>query len=303
MVRNELQLVKILVIISFCAIFSCSSENMASPPPFNGPKAFDYLSRQVSFGPRIPGTDAHTQTADWILSVLRSHTPTVSFQPFTGISDGAETSMKNILASFYPEKNSRILLCAHWDSRPHADRDPDLSKRAEPVPGANDGASGVAVLMVIAEIIAVTEPLMGVDIVLFDGEDGGEYGNNDSWLLGSRHFAKSMPSAYRPDFAILLDMIGDKDLSLTRDYYSVNSAPLLWGKIVSHAASLGIPVSGKTLSVLDDHVPLIERGIRAVDLIDFDYPSWHTVADTPDKCSPESLEKIGMLLLKLMYEK
>ncbi|MFC1551801.1 M28 family peptidase [Candidatus Latescibacterota bacterium] len=303
MVRNEFQLVKILVIICFCFVFSCSSENMAAPPPFDGSHAFDYLSRQVSFGPRIPGTDAHAETADWILSVLRGQTSTVSFQPFTGISDGAETGMKNILASFYPEKSGRILLCAHWDSRPHADRDPDPSKRMEPVPGANDGASGVAVLLVIAEIIAETEPLMGVDIVFFDGEDGGEYGNNNSWLLGSRHFAKMMPSTYRPDFAVLLDMIGDKDLSLSRDYYSTNSAPLLWGKIVSHAASLGIPVSAETIGVLDDHVPLIERGIRAVDLIDFDYPSWHTVADTPDKCSPESLGKIGGLLLKLLYEK
>ena len=131
----------------------------------------------------------------------------------------------------------------------------------------------------------------------------GEYGNNGSWLLGSRHFAKTIPSTYRPDFAVLLDMIGDRDLTLSRDYYSTDSAPLLWGKIVSHCASLGIPVSVETIGVLDDHVPLIKRGIRAVDLIDFDYPSWHTVADTPDKCSPESLGKIGGLLLKLLYEK
>ncbi|MFC1489775.1 M28 family peptidase [Candidatus Latescibacterota bacterium] len=302
MVPTGVQLIKNFLLVCFFTVCSCSAENNASTPSFNNGKAFDYLSRQVSFGPRIPGTKAHTETADWIISVLREQTSNVSFQPFTGISDGAEKDMKNIMASFYPEKSNRILLCAHWDCRPHADRDPDLSKQKDPVPGANDGASGVAVLMVIAEIIANAEPLMGVDIVLFDGEDGGDYGNNDSWLLGSRHFAKTMPAGYKPEYAILLDMIGDRDLSLSREYYSVNSAPLLWGKIVMHCETIGIPISGETIGVLDDHVPLIDRGIKAVDLIDFDYPSWHTVSDTPDKCSPESLGKIGELLLKLMYE-
>ncbi|MFC1537935.1 M28 family peptidase [Candidatus Latescibacterota bacterium] len=303
MVRNEFQLVILFVIICFCVVCSCSAENIAITHSFDSEKAFDYLNRQVLFGPRIPGTAPHAETADWIFSILSEQTSDVSYQSFTGLSGGSETAMKNILASFYPEKNNRVLLCAHWDSRPHADRDPDRSKQLEPVPGANDGASGVAVLLVIAEILAKTEPVMGVDIVFFDGEDGGEYGSDESWLLGSRHFAKTMPPTYRPEYAILLDMIGDRDLSLSRDYYSTNSAPLLWRKIVMHCESLGIPVSGETIGILDDHVPLIERGIRAVDLIDFDYPYWHTVSDTPDKCSPESLGKIGKLLLKLLYEK
>ncbi len=302
MVRNEFQLVKILVLVCICGTFSCSAENMAASPPFDSQKAFDYLKNQVAFGPRIPGTEAHTETANWIVSILREHTASVSMQQFTGMSAGKETVMKNILASFYPEKSRRILLCAHWDTRPFADRDPHKSNHMLPVPGANDGASGVAVLLEISEIIAGTEPPRGVDIVLFDGEDGGDYGNNESWLLGSRYFARTMPASYRPEFAVLLDMIGDKNLSLSRDYYSVSSAPALWGKVVSYATEIGIPVSGDTVGILDDHVPLIERGIKAVDLIDFDYPSWHTVEDTPDKCSPESLGKIGELVLRLVYE-
>jgi len=302
MVRNEIQLVAALVAVSIIAVWSCSTVNKADTPLFDSGKAFEYLNRQVSFGPRVPGTKAHNEASKWIASVLREHTPYVSYQTFRDTFGGSEAEMKNIMASFYPDKKERVLLCAHWDSRHLADRDPDCTKWNQPVPGANDGASGVAVLLVIAAVIEAKEPPVGVDIVFFDGEDGGEYGKNETWLLGSRYFAKVMPPSYRPEYAILLDMIGDKDLELSSDSNSMYAAPLLWEKIIKHCESLGITVSSDNIGILDDHVPLIERGIRSVDIIDFDYPFWHTISDTPDKCSRESLGKIGELVLKILYE-
>lgn len=300
--RNKFQLIAAIILISFLAAESCSNAKKVNIPPFDNIKAFEYLTRQVSFGPRVPGTKAHDDTRKWLVSILREHTPYVSVQTFRGTFGDSEVEMKNIMASFYPEKKERVLLCAHWDSRHHADRDPDSTKWTQPVPGANDGASGVAVLLEIAGVLAKVEPPAGVDIVFFDGEDLGEYGNNSTWLLGSRYFAKAMPLSYRPKYAILLDMIGDKDLTLSSDINSIDSAPHLWNRIIKHCESLGIPVSDKKTRILDDHVPLIERGIPTVDLIDFAYPYWHTVSDTPDKCSSESLGKIGELILKILYE-
>ena len=277
---------------------SCESEHI---PGFDGTRAFTYLEKQVSFGPRVPGTEPHEKTCDWLTKQLRAHTSHVALQHFTGSIGGNDYEMTNIIATFYPDKTDRILLCAYWDCRPFADRDPDIENRSKPVPGANDSASGVAVLLEIAGIIAVQEPPVGIDIVFFDGEDGGEYGNNDSWILGSQYFAQKMQPSYRPRYSILLDMIGDKDLSLSRDYYSMESAPALWARIEKSSKTLGITISPETKGIIDDHIPLIKRGIPSVDLIDFDYPSWHTVSDTPDKCSAQSLGKIGALVLTVIY--
>jgi len=281
---------------------SCFGTGNPGPPKFDRDHAFGYLERQVSFGPRVPGTEAHEKTADWLVSVLRDYTSQVTVQPFNGTFGGTEASMKNILASFYPGTMKRVLLCAHWDSRHHADRDPDPAHHDMPVPGANDGASGVAVLLEIAGCLAGQEPPVGVDIVLFDGEDGGRYRDDASWLLGSRHFASVMPQNFRPEYALLLDMVGDSDLVLSSDFSSIKSAPRVWERIVRHCKALHIPIDSEPVGILDDHVPLIGRGIPSVDIIDFTYLFWHTVSDTPDKCSPESLGKIGELVLRLLYE-
>ena len=288
----------ILLIVLALFVQSCKT---TAVPPFDRERSFADLERQVAFGPRVPGTESHAKTRSWLTKQLRALSSHVAIQPFRDTFAGKESDMYNILASFYPDKQSRILLCAHWDSRPFADKDPSLSNHNKPVPGANDGASGVAVLLEIARIVKEHEPPVGVDIVFFDGEDGGDYGNDDTWLLGSRHFAKIMPSSYQPRYAILLDMIGDKDLSLSRDYYSMESAQRLWSQIVRYADTIGVPITSETRGIIDDHIPLIERGIPAVDLIDFDYASWHTVSDTPDKCSVLSLGKIGELVLTIIY--
>jgi len=296
---------KILRIAAFLIIIiaanSCNINLNVEIPPFDSNKAFGYLEYQVAYGPRVPGTKIHDDVINWLLEHLREHTEHVKVQEFSDIYAGAEIEMKNILASFYPEKTKRVLLCAHWDSRHYADRDPDSTKWTEPVPGANDGASGVAVLLEIAAGLAELEPAVGVDIVFFDGEDGGSYGNNATWLLGSRYFAEKMPSSYRPVFALLLDMIGDRDLQLSRDVNSIASAYKLWTRIEKLCKSFSIAISPYESNILDDHIPLIKRGIPSIDLIDFDYSYWHTVSDTPDKCSAESLEKIGKLVLTIIY--
>jgi glutaminyl-peptide cyclotransferase len=286
-------------------MLSCveSSAPVTGAPPFDSSRAFGYLERQVSFGPRVPGTKAHDEALVWIMAALRENTTFVGTQPFRDVFSGSEQDMQNIMASFYPENTRRILLCAHWDSRPHADQDTNTMKREDPVPGANDGASGVAVLLEVANALKLKKPPVGVDIVFFDGEDGGSENKPETWLLGSRYFARTMPSSFKPSEAILLDMIGDKNLSLSRDYNSLQSAPELWTKIVKVCGQLNITIESSEIGILDDHVPLIERGIPSVDLIDFNYPSWHTVSDTPDKCSASSLEKIGTLVLNIIYGK
>ncbi len=292
--------------VFLAGMVSCRQDTAVRPSGdavrFDQERAFGYLHEQVAFGPRVPGTEAHEKARGWIVNLLAGYTSHVTVQPFTGIIDGRETVMKNILCSFYPENTTRVLLCAHWDSRIYADRDPDPANAAKPVPGANDGASGVAVLLEAAASIAAREPPVGVDIVLFDGEDDGTNGQNETWLLGSRFFAETMPPGYRPQYAILLDMIGDRDLSLSRDVNSESAAPALWNRIENACAEQGIRIEPQAISLLDDHIPLIQRGIPAVDLIDFEYPYWHTASDTPDKCSAESLGRIGRLVLGIVYE-
>jgi hypothetical protein len=216
---------------------------------------------------------------------------------------GIELKLSNIVASFNPEKARRVLLCAHWDTRPFADQDPDTALRAEPILGANDGASGVAVLLEIARAISRSEPLLGVDIVLFDGEDGGSPGDQEGFCLGSKHFAR-VKGDYQPEFGILVDMVGDKDLVLYKEAYSARHARELTDSVWSKARQMGLLCFRDSVkhAVYDDHVPLLGAGIRVIDLIDFDYPYWHTTSDTPDKCSPESLQKIGDLLLHILYK-
>ncbi|MFQ5823301.1 MAG: DUF4910 domain-containing protein [bacterium] len=212
--------------------------------------------------------------------------------------------MTNIIASFAPEKNERILLCAHWDTRPWADQDPDLENRDKPILGANDGASGVAVLLEVAKTIQISEPKFGVDIIFFDGEDAGLPGQTDSYALGSQYFAKNKDFHYHPQFGILLDMVGDKDLQIYQEENSLEYAPQIVEKVWNKAQRLElqafIPTPG--YEVTDDHMPLLRAGIPCIDLIDFNYDYWHTLEDTPDKCSPESLAQVGQLLLSLLYE-
>ena len=286
----------------------------ASAPVFDGENAFRHIEKQCAFGARVPGSSAHQQCGDFLVDEFGKYADRVQQQPFTH-RDRRDTATvfagRNIIASFnlQPERGYRIMLAAHWDSRPFADKDPDSSLHNQPVPGANDGASGVAVLLEIARILHAQPLDFGVDIVLFDLEDIGDYGaalDSDSlngFCLGSQYFAETMDS-YRPKYGVLLDMIGDADLRIPREGYSQSNAgnvmQMIWQAAKAVNATAFVDEIGE--SVVDDHVPFLQRGIRVIDLIDFDYPYWHTTADTPDKCSAQSLQQVGDVLVHLLYQ-
>jgi hypothetical protein len=289
---------------------SCAPQR---PVAFDGALAYRHVQTQLEFGPRVPGTEAHRRAADWIAAELRKTTEQVRRQAFfhTLPESGAARRgglkdtlpLFNLIASFAPEKADRIMICAHWDSRPWADEEPDSSLHEFPVPGANDGASGVAVGLELARILGLTPPPLGVDIVFFDGEDLGTSDDLGQFLLGSKWFVSRAPN-YRPLAVILVDMIGDADLQIPKERFSDSLAPALTQLVWDKAASLGLSafVDSVGLPVVDDHLPFLFSGIPAVDLIDFDYPYWHTLADTADKVSPESLAVVGRLLSALIYD-
>lgn len=205
--------------------------------------------------------------------------------------------MANLLAEQnWRDAKVRVVVLAHWDSRPFADQDPDPANRTKPVLGANDGASGVAVILELARALQGRLKDVGVLYLLTDGEDLGP--DIDEMLLGARHFARNLPSP-KPDYGILLDMVGDKDLRIPMERYSHQAAPWLLREIYDLAAKTGLGTTfPKVLGqwIIDDHVPLIEAGIPTIDLIDFTYEPWHTVRDTPEQCSPASLGKVGRLM-------
>ena len=282
-------------------------------PEFDGEKAFQHLEQQCEFGPRVPGSAAHQRCGDYLMAQLGTYADQVREQRFE-YRDKRDTSQvysgRNIVASFNmnPAKKYRIMLSAHWDTRPFADQDPDSNNHVRPVPGANDGASGVAVLLEMARLLEKKAPDFGVDIVLFDLEDLGEPGaalESDTlnpYCLGSQHFAANL-GGYRPRYGILLDMIGDADLRIPIEGYSQNNAPHIVRKIWQAARKVGASAFVDDVSepVVDDHVPFLQQGIPVIDLIDFDYPYWHTLADTPDKCSPTSLQQVGDVLVEILY--
>jgi Zn-dependent M28 family amino/carboxypeptidase len=214
----------------------------------------------------------------------------------------------NIRARFGQGNVGRILLTAHWDTRPTADQDADLENREKPILGANDGASGVAVLLEIASILEKNPPPVGVDIILFDLEDVGTSGVPDSWSLGAQHFAKNHLDVSRYSYGINVDMVGDAQLEISREGNSALHAGSVLDRVFSTARLLGIPefVNEPGHEIYDDHIPLIEAGLPAVNLIDFDYPDasnsyWHTLQDTPDKCSARSLKAVGTVVLHIIY--
>lgn len=280
-----------------------------SMPAFSGTKAFQYLLKQTSFGPRNPNSQGHTQCLNYLAHELRGMADKVQLQEFSHPGyDHEQLRLTNIIASFNPDASARILLCAHWDTRPRAELDENKSRRNQPILGANDGASGVAVLLEIASLLKKQPLAIGIDIALFDGEDYGLEGDTENYLLGSRHFAKTHRSEYVPRFGILLDMIGDKFLEIPKERYSLKYAPDIVALVWNKAMELGYPqfLDEAGEEVIDDHLPLNEAGIKTIDLIDLNYPDqtnrfWHTHQDTPENCSAESLEAVGTVLMNILY--
>jgi len=273
------------------------------PPPFDGEAALAYARTQLEFGYRIPGTEGHRRMGDWLDSTLRARADEVLVQSWDHTAaDGSALPLRNFIARFNPAAADRILLVAHWDTRPIADA-PD-SRDSAAVPGANDGASGVAVLLGVADVLKAHPAPIGVDLLFVDGEDYGSFAQERDVLLGSKYYAKNPAPGPTPLFAVVFDMVGDADLQIYQESYSLTGAPEIVDRVWQVAADLGyrevfIPQGRHTIT--DDHIPLQEVGIRAIDLIDFDYPHWHTVEDTIDKLSARSLGIVGHVALGVIW--
>lgn len=268
-------------------------------PVFDGARAFKLLVQQCDFGPRPVGSAAHRKTRNFLLAEMKKYADETVAQDFTYKG----MPLTNIIGVFNPGAKRQILLCAHWDTRPIADMEIDEAKRRQPILGANDGASGVAVLLELARLFKAHKPPVSVLIVLLDGEDYGDFKRDEGVFLGSRHFARNH-KGYRPEFGILIDMIGDKNLDIYREVHSQRYAPGVNEKVFRIARELGYEkyfIDDLQTEVLDDHIPLNQAGIPTIDLIDFNYGPWHTLDDTPDKCSAESLAIVGHVLLEVVY--
>jgi glutaminyl-peptide cyclotransferase len=311
--------IKIFIAVVLLATLSACSRKSETPKPqppppvsitykFNPDSAFARLTEQCAFGPRAVGSAAHEKCLAYLDGKLRQSTELVSPQAFTEQGYGETLKLTNLIASFNPDSPTRILLVAHWDSRPRAEEDSVPANRNKAITGANDGASGVAVLLELARNFKQVQPPVGVDILFVDGEDYGKKGDEAMYLLGSRHWAKTKAENYQPAFGILLDMVGDKDLLFQQDLASLQYAgrfvDLVWN--AAHSVGMGQYFEYKKMDyeILDDHIPLITVAkIPTIDIIDFEYPAWHTTYDTPDKCSPRSLEAVGTTLLDVIYKK
>jgi glutaminyl-peptide cyclotransferase len=284
---------------------SCRGGTSQAAVRFDGAQALRWVEYQVAAGPRIPNTPPHRAIGSWLEAELRQRADSVEVQTFTHVTGTGDTlRLRNLIARFRPGDPNRVLFFTHWDSKPQAPQDPDPARRSQPVPGANDGASGVAVLLGVADELKRTPPTVGVDLLFVDGEDYGTFeGTAPDNLLGSRYFATHLPAGYRPLYAVLLDMVGDKDQQFPQEGYSLERAPEIVERVWTAAEDLGLgrvfqPVRG--MAIQDDHMPLLEAGIHAIDIIDFDYPAWHTTADTPDKVSARSLANVGRVVLSLV---
>ncbi|MBR5170793.1 MAG: M28 family peptidase [Muribaculaceae bacterium] len=275
---------------------------------FDGNAALELTRQQCEFGPRVPETAAHAKCAEWLTSTLQASCDTVMVQ--TGRVETAKSGtigIKNIIGIINSEASQRLLLLAHWDTRPWADNDPDPANHSKPVTGANDGASGVAVLLQLAHHLKQTGTTLGIDIVFVDAEDMGESENEESWGLGTQYWASHPHVAgYKPLFGILLDMVGSADAIFPREYYSMQYAAgfvnLVWKNAVG-----GHFTNAQGGAVTDDHVFVNEAGIPCIDIIDLRSnsdtgfcPEWHTVDDTIGHISATTLAEVGQTLLNVI---
>ena len=296
-------------------------------PNFNADSAYQFVAKQTSFGPRVPETGAHADCAIWLTAKLSEYADTVIVQDFrTRLFNGNGIDGKNIIGVFHPEAKKRIVLCAHWDSRPYADHDPEEANRHTPIDGANDGASGVGVLLECArqfKLQALPENL-GIDIVMFDLEDYGphqkdaEYYYDDEtnyWALGSQYWSKyPHVYGYKAYYGILLDMVGGSNPSFPKEYYSQSYAAWVSNKVWRKAFDLGYrPAFSNELSTIisDDHVPMNQMaGIPTIDIIDLQLNSsngsfpevWHTLNDNLEHIDKSTLGMVGDVLLHVVYE-
>jgi len=290
-------------------------------PVFNEDTAYYFVEKQVLFGPRVPNTKSHQDCALFFEEKLSEYADTVILQKTrVRAYDGTALNLVNIIASFNPQTNNRIFLCAHWDSRHIAEKDPDPLLQKKPIDGANDGASGVGVLLEIARLLKIHNAPVGIDIILFDGEDYGQPDNSnlpqkpDTWALGSQYWSrKPHKQNYYAKYGILLDMVGTKDATFLKEGYSIKYAPDVVKKVWNTAQKLGYTnffLNKETNSITDDHYYINTIiGIPTIDIIHYDnttatgfFPQWHTHGDNMDQISKETLKAVGQTLITVIFE-
>lgn len=282
---------------------------------FNADSAYFFVAEQVKFGPRVPNSKTHEKCSAWLEKTLRKYTPQVIVQPFNAKAyDGTSLKCQNIIASFNPKSTSRVLLCAHWDSRPFADNDPDSTLHRTPIDAANDGGSGVGVLLEIARQLRISPPAIGVDILLLDGEDYGapmdiQYTGTDDWALGSQYWSRyPHVNSYGARYGILLDMVGAENAVFTMEGTSMYYAPDVAQKVWNIAATIGYSdyfSTERSNALTDDHVYINQlRQIPTIDIIQHDpstssgfYQYWHTTNDKLKWISKETLKAVGQTVL------
>ena len=293
-----------LLVVCAVALSACHK-----PEPvrsFDASQAMQAVETQVAFGPRIPGTPAHEREGDWLDSLLRQRSDTLLVQRWNHVTAKGDTlRLRNFIARFNPAATHRVLFMAHWDTRPTADG-PNSKDSTAAVPGADDGASGAAVLLGVASVLhrAPPKPDLGVDLLFEDGEDYGSFNPPMSdVLIGARYYAGNVPPPGPPRWAVLLDMVGDRNLNLYQETNSVTGAPDLVTRVWNTAREQGYAqffIPTPKYNLIDDHVELQKAGIPAIDVVDFDYPYWHTPDDTPDKVSGASMAVVGNVALALI---
>ena len=264
---------------------------------FDAEAAFSLLERQVDFGPRHPGSSGHEACKWWLIGELGRHCDALALDAFDYVSPDGSFSFRltNIIGVINPQARRRVMLGAHWDTRIFADEEPDPARRSLSVPGANDGASGTAVLLELARTFAQEPPAVGVLFVLFDGEDSGRIGGMD-FCIGSERLARQ--GSLRYSAGVVADMVGDTDLAIYYEGNSLLDAPELTRRVWDIARELGEEafVRGYGHTLNDDHKPFLVRGLPTILVVDFDYDFWHTTKDLPEHCSPKSLGAVGRVL-------
>ena len=291
-----------------------NEQQKVNVPDFNQDSAYGYLKKQMDFGPRVPNTKAHDECADYFISKLKLYTPDVIVQTAQAKAyDGTILNIKNIIASFKKESNERVFICAHWDSRPFADKDPDQKNWKKPVPAANDAASGAAEMIELARLLHSALPQIGVDLIFLDAEDWGSYSDEDSWGLGSQYWAKNPHKQnYTARFGILLDMVGARNAIFTMEASSMHYAPDKMKKVWDIAAHCGYSdyfVEKETGAITDDHVYINKfLNIPTIDIIHYDpalpsgfFEYWHTTKDDMRAIDKHTLKAVGQTLLEVIY--
>jgi glutaminyl-peptide cyclotransferase len=293
---------RLAALLALAAVLAACSERLA----VDGERALARVKHQVEAGPRIAATPGNAAIREWIAAEAARLGGRVERQSFTDTTLGRPLEVTNVIARFGPATGRRLALCAHFDTRPWSDQDPDTAKRSLPVPGANDAGSGVAVLLEVAELMSRRAPPVGVDLVFFDAEDLGSSQAPGEFCLGSKGYAARLPAPgdpARPTAAFLFDMVGDRDLQVFIERNSSMRASSLTALVVEAARATGARSfhDEARWSLVDDHIPLLDAGLPAVDIVDFDYPAWHTHRDTPDQVSAASLAEVSRVAAWLVY--